>query len=281
MHSRERSLMALRQTGTVSELAITFQNITNAFRPRWSDHPLIYVFSQKLKEAVRFELTARGSLPSTFQAYISAAISVELNQAAAASSRSNQPSYTPRPSFPLKTLSPPPPVRFNPLPPTPPWIWTAHEVPVAHLPWMSVAGGLTQGCARIAASRATSSPPVPTAFKFGVLFSSLLASSLPPTHSLVPGPRSPLLPLPPILSFLNPPPQPSQPRTPQKTPAPAVRGMAGRRPSSPPSSPLSYPLSSFPDCSLINSRSAPPYSFSFGRFWGVGYFPGSFRPYVA
>ena len=66
LQSRERSLILLRQTGTVSELAIAFQTITNAFRPRWSDHPLIYVFSQKLKEVVRFELTARGALPLTF-----------------------------------------------------------------------------------------------------------------------------------------------------------------------------------------------------------------------
>ena len=42
LQSRERSLTVLRQTGTVSELAIAFQTITNAFRPRWSDHPLIY-----------------------------------------------------------------------------------------------------------------------------------------------------------------------------------------------------------------------------------------------
>ena len=34
LQSRERSLTILRQTGTVSELAIAFQTITNAFRPR-------------------------------------------------------------------------------------------------------------------------------------------------------------------------------------------------------------------------------------------------------
>ena len=38
----ERSLITLRQTGTVSELAIQFQSITNAFRPRWPDYPLIF-----------------------------------------------------------------------------------------------------------------------------------------------------------------------------------------------------------------------------------------------
>ena len=66
LQSRERSLDILRQTGRVSELAISFQNITSTFSPRWSDHPLINVFSTKLKEVVRFELTARGSIPATF-----------------------------------------------------------------------------------------------------------------------------------------------------------------------------------------------------------------------
>ena len=88
LQSRERSLDVLRQTGSVSELAISFQNITSPFTPRWSDHPLIYVFSTKLKEVVRFELMSRGTIPVTFQAYVALAIKVELNQAAAASSRS-------------------------------------------------------------------------------------------------------------------------------------------------------------------------------------------------
>ena len=83
LQSMERSLINLRQTGTVSELAIAFQNITNTFRPKWSDHPLIFTFSQKLREVVRFELTSRGLPPSTFQDFVSAAISVEQNQAAA------------------------------------------------------------------------------------------------------------------------------------------------------------------------------------------------------
>ena len=63
-----------------------------------------------LKENIRFELTARGSLPTTFQAYLTAAIAVEQNQAAAALSRS-QPSPQPRPPF-IPTLLPlanPPP----------------------------------------------------------------------------------------------------------------------------------------------------------------------------
>ena len=53
-----------------------------------------------LKEVIRFELTARGTPPSTFQAYIAAAISVELNQAAAHPSRgrSKQP-HANRPPF--------------------------------------------------------------------------------------------------------------------------------------------------------------------------------------
>ena len=99
LQSRERSLDVLRQTGSVSELAISFQNITSTFTPRWSDHPLIYVFSKKLKEVVRFELTARGSIPATFQAYVAMAVMVEQNQAAVASSRSlgssNPPPRTP------------------------------------------------------------------------------------------------------------------------------------------------------------------------------------------
>ena len=77
--SRERSLDVLRETGSVSELAIAFQNITSTFIPRSSDHLLIYVFSKKLREVIRFELTAQGSLPTTLQAYVAAAIFVEQN----------------------------------------------------------------------------------------------------------------------------------------------------------------------------------------------------------
>ena len=120
LHSRERSLIGLRQTGSVSELAISFQNITNHFRPRWPDHPLIFVFSQKLKEVIRFELTARGDLPSKFQAYIAAAISIEHNQAAAAQSRSH-PHPPPRLPFIPKAILPSPPRLPGPHhpPPTP------------------------------------------------------------------------------------------------------------------------------------------------------------------
>ena len=106
----------LRQTGSVSDLAVAFQTITHSFIPRWPDHPFIYLFSRKLKESVRFELTARGSLPLTFPAYVAAAITVEQNQAAAASSRSQPPSQPP----------PRPPPRALPLPAPPlapnPWI---------------------------------------------------------------------------------------------------------------------------------------------------------------
>ena len=42
LHSRERSLDLLRQTGTVSDLACAFQTITHSFSPRWPDHPLIF-----------------------------------------------------------------------------------------------------------------------------------------------------------------------------------------------------------------------------------------------
>ena len=79
LRSRERSLDMLRQTDSVSDLAVAFQTITHSFSPQWPDHPLIYLFSRKLKECVRFELTARGSLPPTFHAYVTAAISVEQN----------------------------------------------------------------------------------------------------------------------------------------------------------------------------------------------------------
>ena len=97
--SRERSLDNLRQTGTVAELAIAFQNITNTFYPRWPNHPLIYFFSRKLKEGVRFQLTSQGSLPLIFQDYVSSAIAVEHNQAAASFSRthSQQQALPPKP----------------------------------------------------------------------------------------------------------------------------------------------------------------------------------------
>ena len=108
LDSRERSLDALRQTATVSDLAISFQNIANTFSPRWPDHPLIYCFSRKLKEAIRFELTARGSLPTTFLAYVAAAIAVEHNQAAAQHSRSQNHQQPSQSSRPLPPRLPPP-----------------------------------------------------------------------------------------------------------------------------------------------------------------------------
>ena len=77
LQARERSLDTLRQTRTVSELAIAFHNITHTFSPRWPDHPFIYIFSKKLRENIRFELTALGSLPTTFPTYLAAAIAVE------------------------------------------------------------------------------------------------------------------------------------------------------------------------------------------------------------
>ena len=46
LQSRERSLNILRQTRSVSELAIAFQHITSTFIPRWFDHPLIYIFQK-------------------------------------------------------------------------------------------------------------------------------------------------------------------------------------------------------------------------------------------
>lgn len=110
----ERSLITLRQTGSVSEFAVAFQNITNAFNPRWPDAPLIFEFMQKLKEAIRYELTGRGTLPSTFQAFVTAAITVELNQAAAHSSRGgNQSNPVPRPLFHPKPNNPHPQPRLQ------------------------------------------------------------------------------------------------------------------------------------------------------------------------
>ena len=103
----ERDLRNLRQTGSVSEFAINFQNITNCFYPRWPDHPLIFEFSGKLKEVVRYELMGRGSPPLTFQAYVAAAILVETNLAAQQTSRGgSQPPAIPRQPFNPKT--PPP-----------------------------------------------------------------------------------------------------------------------------------------------------------------------------
>ena len=67
LQSRERALRSLRQTDSVSELVIAFQTIVHTFSPLWADHPLIYTFSDELKENIRFELTARDSLPTTFQ----------------------------------------------------------------------------------------------------------------------------------------------------------------------------------------------------------------------
>ena len=44
LHSRERSPIGLRQTGSVSELAIAFQNITNHFRHAGLITPLFLCF---------------------------------------------------------------------------------------------------------------------------------------------------------------------------------------------------------------------------------------------
>ena len=77
--SCKHSLDDLRQTGSVSALTIAFQNTINTYVPRWNDSAIIYFFSRKLKEAIRFEITARGNVPILLQAYIAAAISVEHN----------------------------------------------------------------------------------------------------------------------------------------------------------------------------------------------------------
>ena len=87
MASREHSLDDLRQTGSVPALAIAFQNIINTHVPRWNVSTSIYFFSRKLKESIRYEITARGNVLVLLQAYIAAAISVEHNQAAAVKGR--------------------------------------------------------------------------------------------------------------------------------------------------------------------------------------------------
>ena len=87
LQSRERDLRTIRQTGFVLDLAIAFRTITQSFNPRWGDHPLIFIFSEKLKENIRFELAARGAIPARFSEYVSAAIAVEQNQATAVLSR--------------------------------------------------------------------------------------------------------------------------------------------------------------------------------------------------
>ena len=43
-HSRERDFRNLRQTSSVSDLAIAFQNITNMFPEVWPNHALIFFF---------------------------------------------------------------------------------------------------------------------------------------------------------------------------------------------------------------------------------------------
>ena len=102
----ERSLINVRQTDSVSEFVVAFPNITNAFNPGWRDAPLISEFMQNLKEVVRYELTGRGALPITFQAYVAAAIAAESNQAAAHSSRGgHQLQNQPRPAFVPKPIS--------------------------------------------------------------------------------------------------------------------------------------------------------------------------------
>ena len=88
--SWERALDVLRQTKFVSDLAIAFQNINNTFAPRWTDHGQIYVFSKKPKEAIRFEVDARGDVPTSFQSYIAATISLERNPVAAVNGRPQQ-----------------------------------------------------------------------------------------------------------------------------------------------------------------------------------------------
>ena len=98
-HSMERDFRNLRQTSSVSDLAIAFQNITNTFPKVWPNHALIFFFSDKLNGPIRYELIARGNIPTTFQAYGAAAISIQHNQAAANKQKPHplRPSFSPQP----------------------------------------------------------------------------------------------------------------------------------------------------------------------------------------
>ena len=286
--SRERSLDTLRQTGTVSELAIAFQNITNTFNPRWTDHSLIYTMSKKIRETIRFELAARGTVPTSFQDYIAAAISVEHNQAAANLSRGQQSSQPPRLPFNRPPALPAPSARPPPPPPPhlmTPWIWAPPEVLAAPLLLRSAAAGLTQTSAPIAASPDTSFLPAQDEtrlFRPGVFFPSppvirFLTVILPPPvfnlpPSLGPSPPHGLRFLPPTPSSL-PLPRLYPPRTCQKTTAPANRGLAGRRSLSPHPPPLPHSLPSVPPGPPPPPRPAarlPPGS---GRFRRLGHLP--------
>ena len=80
--SRENDLDDLRQTGTVVQFAVAFQTIINTFNPRWTDSAAIYVFSRKIKEQIRYLVAGKGNVPTTFQAYIAAAVAMEANLAA-------------------------------------------------------------------------------------------------------------------------------------------------------------------------------------------------------
>lgn len=149
--SRERALDVLRQTCLVSDLAIAFLNITNTFTPRWTDHSLIYVFTKNLKEFPRFEVAARGNVPTSFQDYIAVAISVENNQAAAVQGRSQQSGLPPR--LPL------PPPRPQALVPAPPYAGGAVPMDLDGSRGPRVVGP-TLVSAPIAGKAATSLPPV-------------------------------------------------------------------------------------------------------------------------
>lgn len=114
LDARERPMANLRHVGSVSDLAIAFQNITNTFSPRWPNHPLIYKFSRKLKVAVRFQLTTQGTVVVLFRDYVKAAIMVENNLAAATNGRHHR--LPPQPMAPPARLSLPSPYQAFPLP---------------------------------------------------------------------------------------------------------------------------------------------------------------------
>ena len=178
---------------------------------------------------------------------------------------------------PSKPSSPHPPLaRPQATPPTPPWTSMLPGDPMAHSPRRSAAVGSTKGSAATAAGPATSSAPAPTNFRPGVFSSSPPVFSLCTSPSFLgPGNNSPFSPPPPRPHSLDPLQRSCQPRTLQKTPAPANRGLAGRRTTFPHPPPLPHPLPPLPHRSSPRSWLPPLLPPRPRRLWRVWHLPGS------